>query len=188
MVFGNMGWDSGTGVAFTRNPATGETRCTAITCSMRRVKMWWPVSATPTRSKDGDTLPEAYKQFMEVTANLEKHYRDMQDVEFTIERGRLWMLQTRNGKRTAKAAVKMAVDMANEGLISKRRSRDARDPQAGRCAAAPAVRRRRQEKPPRKKAASLATGRQCLPGRRCWPDLLRRRHHRAHGQRRKARP
>ena len=64
-------------------------------------------------------LPEAYKQFMEITAKLEKHYKDMQDVEFTIEHGRLWMLQTRNGKRTAKAAVKIAVDMVNEGLITK---------------------------------------------------------------------
>ena len=64
-------------------------------------------------------LPEAYHQFMEICATLEKHYKDMQDMEFTIERGKLWMLQTRNGKRTAKAAVKIAVDMVNEGLITK---------------------------------------------------------------------
>jgi pyruvate, orthophosphate dikinase len=63
--------------------------------------------------------PKSYKQFMDITGKLEKHYKDMQDVEFTIERGKLWMLQTRNGKRTAKAAVKIAVDMANEGLITK---------------------------------------------------------------------
>jgi pyruvate,orthophosphate dikinase len=64
-------------------------------------------------------MPEAYNQFMDITAKLEKHYKDMQDVEFTIERGKLWMLQTRNAKRTAKAAIKIAMDMANEGLISK---------------------------------------------------------------------
>ncbi len=64
-------------------------------------------------------MPEAYNQFMDITAKLEKHYKDMQDVEFTIERGKLWMLQTRNAKRTAKSAIKIAVDMANEGLISK---------------------------------------------------------------------
>ena len=67
----------------------------------------------------GDKLPEAYKQFLEITQKLEKHYREMQDVEFTIENKRLWMLQTRNGKRTAKAAVKIAVDMANEGAITR---------------------------------------------------------------------
>ena len=82
--------------------------------------MWWLASAMPTRSSNSVTkMPEAYKQFMDITAKLEKHYKDMQDVEFTIERGKLWMLQTRNGKRTAKAAVKIAVDMANEGLITK---------------------------------------------------------------------
>ena len=70
---------------------------------MPRAKMWWPVSAMLTRSKIlSDQMPEAYNQFMDITAKLEKHYKDMQDVEFTIERGKLWMLQTRNGKRTAK--------------------------------------------------------------------------------------
>ncbi len=66
-----------------------------------------------------EDLPEVFDQFMDIAARLEKHYNDMQDVEFTIEKGRLWMLQTRNGKRTAKAAIKIAVDMANEGLIDK---------------------------------------------------------------------
>src|SRR3970282_2801043 len=64
-------------------------------------------------------MPKVYKQFMDITSRLEKHYKDMQDVEFTIERGKLWMLQTRTGKRTAKSAVKIAVDLANEGLITK---------------------------------------------------------------------
>ncbi len=119
MVFGNME-QSGTGVAFTRNPSTGE------------AKVWGEylmnaqgedVVAGIRNAEDiyrmANELPEAYAEFMEVCKKLEKHYREMQDVEFTIERGKLWMLQTRNGKRTAKAAVKIAVDMADEGLISK---------------------------------------------------------------------
>ncbi len=82
--------------------------------------MWWQAFAMLRRSNSSiRRLPEAYRQFMEITDRLEKHYREMQDVEFTIEHGKLWMLQTRNGKRTAKAAVKIAVDMANEGLITK---------------------------------------------------------------------
>jgi pyruvate, orthophosphate dikinase len=121
MVFGNMGWDSGTGVAFTRNPATGESKMYGdYLLNAQGEDVVAGIRNTDPIETMRDTLPEAYHQFMEITANLEKHYRDMQDVEFTIERGRLWMLQTRNGKRTASAAVKMAVDMANEGLISKR--------------------------------------------------------------------
>jgi len=120
MVFGNMGWDSGTGVAFTRNPATGENKMYGdYLLNAQGEDVVAGIRNTDPIQNMGDHLPEAYKQFMEVTAVLEKHYRDMQDVEFTIERGRLWMLQTRNGKRTANAAVKVAVDMANEGLISR---------------------------------------------------------------------
>ncbi len=120
MVFGNMGDDSGTGVAFTRNPATGENKMYGdYLLNAQGEDVVAGIRNTDPIVKMGETLPEAYKQFMEVTAVLEKHYRDMQDVEFTIERGRLWMLQTRNGKRTASAAVKVAVDMANEGLISR---------------------------------------------------------------------
>jgi len=120
MVFGNMGDDSGTGVAFTRNPSTGEKKMMGeyllnaqgedVVAGIR--------NADPIEHL-GTQMPEAYHQFMDITAKLEKHYKDMQDVEFTIERGKLWMLQTRNGKRTAKSAIKIAVDMANEGLISK---------------------------------------------------------------------
>jgi pyruvate,orthophosphate dikinase len=120
MVFGNMGDDSGTGVAFTRNPSTGEKKMMGeyllnaqgedVVAGIRNA------DAIENLSK---YMPEAYNQFMDITAKLEKHYKDMQDVEFTIERGKLWMLQTRNGKRTAKSAIKIAVDMASEGLISK---------------------------------------------------------------------
>jgi len=120
MVFGNMGDDSGTGVAFTRDPSTGEKKMMGdyllnaqgedVVAGIR--------NADPIEKLQG-TMPAVYAQFMEITSRLEKHYKEMQDVEFTIERGKLWMLQTRNGKRTAKSAVKIAVDMENEGLISK---------------------------------------------------------------------
>ena len=120
MVFGNMGDDSGTGVAFTRNPSTGDKKMMGdyllnaqgedVVAGIR--------NADPIEKLQG-TMPDVYAQFMEITSRLENHYKEMQDVEFTIERGKLWMLQTRNGKRTAKSAVKIAVDMANEGLISK---------------------------------------------------------------------
>jgi pyruvate, orthophosphate dikinase len=120
MVFGNMGDDSGTGVAFTRNPSTGENLLFGdyllnaqgedVVAGIRNPE---PVA------KMKETLPDAYEEFIAIANRLEKHYREMQDVEFTIERRKLWMLQTRNGKRTAKAAVKIAVDMANEGLIPK---------------------------------------------------------------------
>jgi len=120
MVFGNMGDDSGTGVAFTRDPSTGDKKMMGeyllnaqgedVVAGIR--------NADPIENLV-EKMPAAYKQFMGITAKLEKHYKDMQDVEFTIERSKLWMLQTRNGKRTAKAAVKIAVDMANEGLITK---------------------------------------------------------------------
>jgi pyruvate,orthophosphate dikinase len=120
MVFGNMGDDSGTGVAFTRDPSTGEKKMFGeyllnaqgedVVAGIRNAEQIAHLRTS---------LPQAYQQFMEITDKLEQHYREMQDVEFTIERGRLWMLQTRNGKRTAMAAVKIAVDMANEGLISK---------------------------------------------------------------------
>jgi pyruvate,orthophosphate dikinase len=120
MVFGNMGDDSGTGVAFTRNPSTGDKKMMGeyllnaqgedVVAGIRNAD---PIEQLAKR------MPEAYNEFMDITAKLEKHYKDMQDVEFTIEHGKLWMLQTRNGKRTAKAAIKIAMEMANEGLISK---------------------------------------------------------------------
>jgi len=120
MVFGNMGNDSGTGVAFTRNPSTGEKTMMGeylinaqgedVVAGIR--------NAEPIVNLEKE-MPKAYKEFMQITNRLEKHYKDVQDVEFTIERSKLWMLQTRNAKRTAKAAVKVAVDMAKEGLITK---------------------------------------------------------------------
>jgi len=132
MVFGNMGDTSATGVAFTRNPSTGEAKLYGeflinaqgedVVAGIRT-----PQSLTKAgREEMGESapsmeeaMPEVFGQFVEVVGKLETHYRDMQDIEFTVEQGRLWMLQTRNGKRTAKAALKVAVDLAAEGVISQ---------------------------------------------------------------------
>lgn len=120
MVFGNMGNDSGTGVAFTRNPATGEKHMYGdYLLNAQGEDVVAGIRNTEKIENLTKDMPEAYKEFLAITDKLEHHYKDMQDVEFTIERGKLWMLQTRNGKRTARAAVTVAVDMANEGLISK---------------------------------------------------------------------
>jgi pyruvate,orthophosphate dikinase len=119
MVFGNMD-NSGTGVAFTRNPSTGEKKVWGeYLMNAQGEDVVAGIRNATEISKMASELPEAYKDFMEVCEKLEQHYREMQDVEFTIERSKLWMLQTRDGKRTAKAAVKIAVDMVKEGLISK---------------------------------------------------------------------
>ena len=120
MVFGNMGWDSGTGVAFTRDPATGEKIMYGdYLLNAQGEDVVAGIRNTEKIDKLAEVMPSVYQEFMDITDRLEQHYKDMQDVEFTIERGKLWMLQTRNGKRTAKAEVSIAVDMVNEGLISK---------------------------------------------------------------------
>ncbi|MCC4243321.1 pyruvate, phosphate dikinase [Stappia indica] len=131
MVFGNMGEDSATGVAFTRNPSTGEKALYGeflinaqgedVVAGIRTPQ---DITEAARIAAGSDALslekamPEAFAQFTEICDRLEGHYRDMQDLEFTIERGRLWMLQTRSGKRTARAALKIAVEMADEGLIT----------------------------------------------------------------------
>ena len=120
MVFGNMGNDSGTGVAFTRNPATGEKKLYGdYLLNAQGEDVVAGIRNTEKIENLERDMPECYREFLQICDKLERHYRDMQDMEFTIERGKLWMLQTRNGKRTAKAAVKIAVDMANEGIISR---------------------------------------------------------------------
>ncbi len=121
MVFGNMGDDSGTGVAFTRNPSTGENvlygeylmnaQGEDVVAGIRTPQ---PISQLEKQN------PEVFAQFVAICKKLENHYKDMQDMEFTIEKGKLFMLQTRNGKRTAKAALKIAVDLVNEGMIDKK--------------------------------------------------------------------
>ena len=133
MVFGNMGETSATGVAFTRNPSTGERRLYGeflinaqgedVVAGIRT-----PQDITDYARKESGSdkpslevaMPDVFKELTQFYTLLEKHYRDMQDMEFTVERGKLWMLQTRSGKRTARAALKIAVDLANEGLISKK--------------------------------------------------------------------
>jgi pyruvate,orthophosphate dikinase len=132
MVFGNMGETSATGVAFTRNPSTGEKKLYGeflinaqgedVVAGIRTPQ---EISEAARREAGSDkpsmemTLPKAYAELKRIYNVLERHYRDMQDLEFTVEQGKLWMLQTRNGKRTAKAALRIAVELADEGLISK---------------------------------------------------------------------
>jgi pyruvate, orthophosphate dikinase len=121
MVFGNMGENSGTGVGFTRNPSTGEKLFYGEFLVNAQGEDVVAGIRTPQPIRELEqVMPEAYAQLREITSNLEKHYRDVQDFEFTIEEGKLYMLQTRNGKRTGPAAVRVAVDMVEEGLISKR--------------------------------------------------------------------
>src|SRR6185369_16448664 len=133
MVFGNMGETSATGVAFTRNPSTGESKLYGeflinaqgedVVAGIRT-----PQDITEEARKESGSdkasmeaaMPDAFEELTRIYTMLEKHYRDMQDMEFTVERGKLWMLQTRSGKRTAKAALKIAVELAQEGLISQK--------------------------------------------------------------------
>ncbi|SFP42255.1 pyruvate phosphate dikinase [Bradyrhizobium sp. Ghvi] len=141
MVFGNMGDTSATGVAFTRNPSTGESKLYGeflinaqgedVVAGIRT-----PQDITEDARKESGSdkasmesaMPEAFKELTRIYTQLEKHYRDMQDMEFTVERGKLWMLQTRGGKRTAKAALRIAVELANEGLITKKEAVTRIDP------------------------------------------------------------
>jgi pyruvate,orthophosphate dikinase len=120
MVFGNMGDDSGTGVAMSRNATTGEAAIEGdyLTNAQGEDVVAGIRATKPIDALEGE-MPEIYAQFADIAGRLEHHYRDMQDMEFTIEQGRLWLLQTRNGKRTAQAAVRIAVDLAAEGLISE---------------------------------------------------------------------
>ena len=120
MVFGNMGNDCATGVAMTRNGSTGEPRLEGdYLVNAQGEDVVAGIRMTDEIGKMETIMPEAYRELQHISAVLEKHYRDMQDVEFTIEKGKLWMLQTRDGKRTAAAAVRIAVDMAREGSISR---------------------------------------------------------------------
>jgi pyruvate,orthophosphate dikinase len=120
MVFGNMGADSGTGVAFTRDPATGEKVLYGEYLMNAQGEDVVAGIRTPKKiAQLAEDMPGIYEEFSEIAQLLERHYKDIQDVEFTVERGKLWMLQTRAGKRTAAAAIKVAVDMATEGMITK---------------------------------------------------------------------
>ncbi len=143
MVFGNMGDTSATGVAFTRNPSTGENlyygeflinaQGEDVVAGIRTPQYLTKQAREEANAKPlsmEEAMPETYVELARVFDILEKHYRDMQDIEFTVERGKLWMLQTRSGKRTAKAALRIAVDMANEGLITEEEAIARVDPMA----------------------------------------------------------
>ncbi|MEH6662949.1 MAG: pyruvate, phosphate dikinase, partial [Parasphingorhabdus sp.] len=143
MVFGNMGETSATGVAFTRNPATGESAYYGewlinaqgedVVAGIRTPQYLSRAARELANAKPlsmEEAMPETYKELTDVFDLLERHYRDMQDIEFTVERGKLWMLQTRSGKRTAKAALKIAVDMAHDGLITEEEAVMRVDPMA----------------------------------------------------------
>jgi pyruvate,orthophosphate dikinase len=120
MVYGNMGEDSGTGVAFTRNPSTGEKKLYGEFLMNAQGEDVVAGIRTPQSIEQlREVMPDVYNQFVQIAQTLEKHYKDMQDMEFTIERGKLFMLQTRNGKRTAAAALKIAVDLVGEGMATK---------------------------------------------------------------------
>ena len=121
MVFGNMGEDCGTGVAFTRNPATGEKKLFGeFLMNAQGEDVVAGVRTPMTIDQLAETAPDAYAQFVDICGKLEAHYKDMQDMEFTVEHGKLFMLQTRNGKRTGAAALKIACDLVDEGMIDER--------------------------------------------------------------------
>ena len=169
MVFGNMGETSATGVAFTRNPSTGESKLYGeflinaqgedVVAGIRT-----PQDITEDARKESGSdkpsmetaMPEAFKELTRIYTLLEKHYRDMQDMEFTVEQGKLWMLQTRGGKRTAKAALRIAVELANEGLISKKDAVIADRSGLARPVAASDHRSRRQARRDRHRPAGFA--------------------------------
>ncbi|MGB5483201.1 pyruvate, phosphate dikinase, partial [Parasphingorhabdus sp.] len=143
MVFGNMGETSATGVAFTRNPSTGDSAYYGewlinaqgedVVAGIRTPQYLSKAAREEAGAKPlsmEEAMPETYKELTDVFDLLERHYRDMQDIEFTVERGKLWMLQTRSGKRTAKAALKIAVDMAHDGLITEEEAVMRVDPMA----------------------------------------------------------
>ena len=170
MVFGNMGETSATGVAFTRNPSTGARELYGeflvnaqgedVVAGIRTPQNITEIArkaAGSDRPSLEAIMPVVFKQFVETTQLLERHYRDMQDLEFTVERGKLWMLQTRNGKRTARAALRVAVDMANEGLISREDAITRVDPAALDQLLHPTI-------DPKAKRAPIATGLPASPG------------------------
>ncbi|MDB5544588.1 MAG: pyruvate, phosphate dikinase [Hyphomicrobiales bacterium] len=173
MVFGNMGETSATGVAFTRNPSTGEHELYGeflvnaqgedVVAGIRtpqNITERARIAAHSDKPSMETVMPDVYHEFVRVTHLLEKHYRDMQDLEFTVERGKLWMLQTRGGKRTAKAALRIAVEMADEGLITQQEAITRVDPAALDQLLHPTIDPKAQRK-------ILATGLPASPGAAC---------------------
>ncbi|MDR2635039.1 MAG: pyruvate, phosphate dikinase [Clostridiales bacterium] len=163
MVFGNMGETSGTGVAFTRNPSTGENKLYGEYLMNAQGEDVVAGIRTPSTISDLQKQnPEVYKQFAEIADKLEKHYKNMQDMEFTIERGKLYMLQTRNGKRTAAAAIKIAADLVEEGMLTKEEAILSLDPKQLDALLHPQF-----EASALKKAVPVAIGLPASPGAAC---------------------
>ncbi len=163
MVFGNMGDDSGTGVAFTRNPSTGEKKLYGeFLMNAQGEDVVAGIRTPQSIDRLAEIMPDVYRQFSEIAANLETHYKDMQDMEFTIEKGKLFMLQTRNGKRTSQAALKIAVDLVSEGMCSKADALLKIDPKSLDSLLHPQF-----DPDALKKAAVVATGLAASPGAAC---------------------
>jgi pyruvate,orthophosphate dikinase len=173
MVFGNMGETSATGVAFTRNPSTGENALYGeflvnaqgedVVAGIRtpqNITEAARIAANSEKPSMEKVLPEVYAEFVRATHLLERHYRDMQDMEFTVERGKFWMLQTRNGKRTARAALRIAVEMANDGLISRSEAISRIEPMALDQLLHPTI-------DPKAERKIIATGLPASPGAAC---------------------
>ena len=181
MVFGNMGDDSATGVAFTRNPSTGERRLYGeylvnaqgedVVAGIR-TPQHLTIAGKQEHGSDlpamEEVMPEVFGQLVEIQQRLESHYRDMQDIEFTVQAGRLWMLQTRSGKRTAEAALRIAVEMVGEKLIDKREAIGRIEPALAGSAAASAAGPEGAANRPGTRPAGLA-------GRRVGKDRVQRR-------------
>ena len=163
MVFGNMGDTPGSGVAFTRNPATGEKKLFGeFLMNAQGEDVVAGIRTPQPISTLADTMPDVYQQFVDISTRLEQHYKDMQDMEFTIENGKLYMLQTRNGKRTAQAALKVAVDLVDEGICTKEEAVLKVEPQQLDALLHPTF------KPEALKAATpIATGLPASPGAAC---------------------
>ena len=163
MVFGNMGETSGTGVAFTRSPSTGEKKLFGeFLMNAQGEDVVAGIRTPQPISTLADTMPDVYQQFVDISTRLEQHYKDMQDMEFTIENGKLYMLQTRNGKRTAQAALKVAVDLVDEGICTKEEAVLKVEPQQLDALLHPTF------KPEALKAATpIATGLPASPGAAC---------------------
>ena len=163
MVFGNMGETSGTGVALTRSPSTGEKKLFGeFLMNAQGEDVVAGIRTPQPISTLADTMPDVYQQFVDISTRLEQHYKDMQDMEFTIENGKLYMLQTRNGKRTAQAALKVAVDLVDEGICTKEEAILKVEPQQLDALLHPTF------KPEALKAATpIATGLPASPGAAC---------------------
>ena len=182
MVFGNMGDDSGTGVAFTRNTFDGTKELYGEYLTNAQGEDVVAGIRTPEKiSELKAAMPEAYDEFVRIGNQLEAHYRDVQDLEFTIERGRLYMLQTRIAKRTAAAAVKIAVQMVNEGVITKQEAVERIEP-----AQVDQLLRATFDQGALKGATKIVNGLNASPGRGRRAGRVRRRHRRRVGRARRA--